>query len=181
MSEDDSITIEATRASPPTCRVTYRHQELVLDCAAVRRLAEAMHAAAARAEAEAAAAGVFRELQLGEEIVSGMLLGLRSRYEKHGFGIKGTLTFVPGVSVFDAAPFVHLNLLGGRAVRIDPAVLRGMAAQWLACAEAAERDVILLYALAEATDLTPDQVEEVYRVMRNVRPTGLRDQEATDA
>jgi hypothetical protein len=175
------IDITAGRTSPPTCLITWNARELVLDCATVRRLAADMVAAAARAEAEAAVTAVLQESGVGDQVIGAWLISLRSKYANHGFGIKGTLTFIPSVSLFDGRPFAHANIAPYEPLRLDPDTLRQTAADWLQVAESAERDAILAYALREATDLTAEQINQVFITGRNVRPDGLHDNERNES
>lgn len=171
------IAIVAGRTSPPSCLVTWHATEIVMSCAQVRDLATAMFTAAARAEAEAATLAIFRTtIGAPDQVIGGFIADLRRRYVPRWLGIKGVLTLVPGVSLFDGSPFAHANVKPYEPLRIDPDTLRSMARQWLTSAEAAERDAILAYALADATDLTADQIAGVFTSMASVRPDGLRDE-----
>jgi hypothetical protein len=173
------ITITAGRSSPPSCQVIWQARELVLDCATVRQLAGDMLGAAARAKAEAATAHVLRTtLRAPDQVVGNFIADVRGRYVPRWLGIKGVLTLVPGVSLFDGRPFVHANVKPYEPLRLDPDVLRSMALDWLTAAESAERDAILRYALADATDLTAEQIAGVFDAMRNVRPGCLHDGDA---
>lgn len=176
--DEARITITAGSDSPPSCLVTWNAREMVLPCPQVGELARDMVAAAARAEAEAAAVHVFR-VRLGapDGVVGGYIADLRAAYGQRELGVRGLLTLVPGVSLFDGSPFVHARVKPYEPLRLPPDVLRSMAMDWLVCAESAERDAILRYALADTTDLTAEQIADVFAAMRNVRPDGLRDRE----
>lgn len=166
------VSITAGRTSPPTCLITWDVKELKITCSQVRDLAAAMMAAAARAEAEAAVVATLRRAHVGDQGVGVFVADMRAHYDPRILGTKDALTLVPGVSLFDGTPFVHANMSPYEPSRWSPEELRDTAAEWTQVAEAAERDSILTYALAEATDLTKQDIERLFGVMRDVRPDG---------
>lgn len=161
--------------SPPTCLVNWIGREFVFDCGRVRELASAMQTAAARAEAEAAAVAFMRGQNAPDGLVGRFLAGVRAEYAEPVLGIKGTITLIPSVSMFDGRPFAHANVKPYEPLRMSPEQLRSTAADWYGAAESAERDAVLAYTLREATDLTANQIEHVFEVTRTIRTDHLPD------
>jgi hypothetical protein len=162
------------------CIVSWNGRDMVLDCATTRKLAKAMFTAAAVAEVEAGLVAAMRELggfqgSGADETAATMLQLVREKRGARPYGDRRYVTFVPGVSLFDRRPFVHANCRPYEPQRYNPDELRGMANNWYEVANAAEHDAILRYVLAEVTDLSVEQTQRVFDLCRNLRPTGLHD------
>lgn len=162
-----AVLIVPALVMPPSCHITWGELEYVWPVATVRARAQDMFTAAARAESEATWHRVLSPA-LEERTLAALLGEVRSTYPTQVLGERGVLTFVAGVSLFDRAPFVHVNADPYPPTRMSPDELRAMAAQWTQTAEAAEHDAVLDYAMAEA-GIGPDQRQAVFAAARIVR------------
>ncbi|MER7707266.1 hypothetical protein ABTX81_30735 [Kitasatospora sp. NPDC097605] len=166
--QDSTIHIDATEDSEtgrPECIVAWGGWAGTFPLEKIRSTAEALFAAAAAAECDAALIAELRAgLQLPDEVIGVMLGKVRERRPLPA----GTfLRIEAGVSASTGLPFVKVRQ-GSNAGQLSPDEAKAMGRQWLASAEAAEHDAITRYVLRDS-GRNPVEVEDFFRAMAALR------------
>jgi hypothetical protein len=148
------------------CLVTWGPVQALLAPDVVRATARDLMAAATAAETDIALIEAFREEFRADDTTLGIVLTqVRQRRAVPPASPALRIHAVAGART--GLPLVHFSR-GSMTGELSPAEAREMAMNWLEAAVAAQIDVRLRYALGEWDRLTPDKVERLFALVREV-------------
>ncbi|MFE9923289.1 hypothetical protein ACFYQA_17390 [Streptomyces sp. NPDC005774] len=141
--------------------------QALLTPAATLATARDLVAAAAHAETDIAVLGwVCEDLRADEQTAGHIVKDIRARRPLPPTPAALRVHAVAGYKT--RQPYVHISR-GSQAGQLSPDEARQMAQHWTEAAVAAQIDVRLRYALGEWDRLTPDEIENLFALLRKAQ------------